>query len=389
MKWVDWTTGSTVWPFGALVPDEILYEFAGPAIFTKCIGLEDFLFYKSDEYSEGDYFIASSVTQEEIDALKCGRLSIRGALNKSKCYMFDVGIDLNVRRFERKPFSELSSLVPSSGVPLYANFNSAPDSVAQSISPLTFKFFGDELQDGLMPLDIFKNLVNDVYDVVRRSFIPPSLSLGKAAELLAFPMRQPVLGSLVIAIENPTIDVGRMRRRLNTKTLDPNLVLAEAEAEGARFVENVERAVEKAMSGRVTKTFARDNFSLLDNINEIVPSESSDISKLQISSSLGGRDIFVEMDREVGDRLRNAYKDVRDRPVDISGTIVGMMEKSRSIVLRNRFGRQITCYFASPVYDDLLARGEFVIGRRLLVSGAFQKRDHRDLMKVDGAPTLL
>lgn len=389
MKWADWTTGNTAWPFGTLVPDDVLYEFAGPAIFTKSIGLDDFLFYKSDEYSAGDYFVAVSVTPDEIDALKRGRLSIRGALNQAKCYIFDVDLDLNVRRFEQKKFSQLSSLLPSSGVPLYAKFKTAPDSVAQATSPLAFKFFGSELQDGLMPLDIFKNLVNDVYDVVRRSFVPPSLSVGKAADLLAFPMRQPVLASLLIAIDHPTIDVGRLRRRHNTKTLDPDQVLADAEAEGARFVQSVERTVDIAMSGKVTKTFARDNFSLLDNINEIVPGENSDVSKLQLSSSLGGQDIFVELDREVGERLRHAYKDVRDKSVDINGTIVGMMEKSRSLVLRNRFGRQITCYFASPIYDDLLARGELVIGRRLLVSGAFQKRDNRDLMKVDGAPKLL
>lgn len=389
MKWADWTTGNTAWPFGMLVPDDVLYEFAGPAIFTKSIGLEDFFFYKSDEYSDGDYFVAVSITLDEIDALKRGRLSIRGALNQSKCYIFDVDFDLNVRRFEQKRFSEVSSLLPSSGVPLYSKFKAAPDSVDQATSLLAFKFFGDELQDGLMPLDIFKNLVNDVYDVVRRSFVPPSLSMGKAADLLAFPMRQPVLASLLIAIDHPTIDVGRLRRRHSTKTLDPDQVLAEAEAEGARFVQSVERTVDIAMSGKVTKAFARDNFSLLDNINEIVPGENSDVSKLQLSSSLGGQDVFVELDREVGERLRHAYKDVRDKSVDVNGTIIGMMEKSRSLVLQNRLGRQITCYFASPIYDDLLARGELVIGRRLSVSGAFQKRDNRDLMKVDGAPKLL
>lgn len=389
MKWVDWTTGNTAWPFGTLVPDEVLYDFDGPAIFTQCVGLDNFLFYKSDEHGDGDYFVAVSISPEEIGALKSGRLSVRGALNQSKCWIFDVDLDLNIRRYEQKKISQLAALLPSNGVPLYAKYKTVPDSMDQATSPLAFKFFGDELKDGLMPLDLFKNLVTNVYDVVRRSFVPPSLSVAKVADSLAFPMRQPVLASLLIAIDHPSIDVSRLRRRDNTKFLDPNQVLAEAKALGVRFLESVERSVDVAMSGKITKTFARDNFSLLDNINDIVPGEYGDISKLQVSSYLGDRNIFFELDREAGEKLRHAYKEVRDSPIVIDGVIVGMIEKSRSVILRSNVGREVTCYFVRSIYDDLLARGELVIGRRLLVSGSFQARDYRDLIKVDGPPKLL
>jgi hypothetical protein len=388
MTWADWTTGNTAWRFGTLVPDEVLYEFQGPAIFIKTIGLDDFVFYKSDEHAGGDYFIAAPVDREEIAALKRGRLSMRGALSKPTCWLFDVDFDFGVRRFERIGTSQIASMLPSSGVPLYAGTRLAPDSIAQATSPLAFKFFGDELRDGFMPLDIFKNLITHVYDVVRQSFIPPSLSAGRSSDLLGFPLRQPLLASLLIPIDHPSIDVERLRRRQSTKFLDPEQVLADAEAEGARFVENVERTVDIAMSGKVTKTFAQDNFLLLENINEIMPAEHGDVSRLQVSSSLGGKNVFIELDREVGERLRHAYKDVRNKSVDITGAIVGIMEKSRSLVIRNRFGRETTCYFASPIYDDLLMRGELMIGRSLLVSGAFQKRSYRDLVTVDGVRLL-
>ena len=84
MKWTNWTTGQTCWSFGPLVPDEVLHDFFGPAIFTARIGLESFLFYKSGEYNDSDYFIATSVSQEETSALKGGHLSVRGALSKTK-----------------------------------------------------------------------------------------------------------------------------------------------------------------------------------------------------------------------------------------------------------------------------------------------------------------
>lgn len=388
MTWNDWSTGSRSWQFGPLVPDEVLYEDMGPAIFTSKIGLQTLLFYKSSEHSGGDFYVAVETSGESLDALKAGRLSVRGALTQSKCWMMDVDLDLKVQRFEQASFYKVSHLVPCPGVPLHARMKSAPDSVQQATSPLAFKFFGDELQDGLMPLDIFKNLVSNTYDVVRRLFVPPALSASKAGDLLAFPMRQPVLASLLIAIDHPSIDVGRLRRRHSTKNLDPKQLEREAEEEGAKFVESVEKTVELAASGRGMKTFARDNFTIFDNIADIVPGERGDVSKLQLSSYLAGQDVFVELDREVGERIRHVYKIVRDDTVNITGVVAGTINKSHLLILRPHRGREITCYIAPEVFNDLLARGELHSGRPLMLSGAFQKRVKRDLMNVEDVTLL-
>ena len=69
MTWGDWKTGATTWPFGTLIPDEVPYEFGGPAIFTKDIGLDKLLFFKSDEHLDGDYFVAVSLSSDELHAL--------------------------------------------------------------------------------------------------------------------------------------------------------------------------------------------------------------------------------------------------------------------------------------------------------------------------------
>jgi len=388
VKWKEWSTGSKSWQFGPLAPDEVLYEDMGPAIFTAKIGLQHLLFYKSAEHSDGDYLIAVETSPEALDALKAGRLSVRGALAQPKCWLLDVDLDLGVRRFEQASFSKVLRLVPGSGVPLHARMKAAPDSVQQATSPLAFKFFGDELRDGLMPLDIFKNLVTNTYDVVRRLFVPPALSASKAGDLLAFPMRQPVLASLLIAIDHPSIDVSRLRRRHSTKNLDPEQLEREAEEEGAKFVEGVERTVERAASGRAMKTFARDNFMILDNIADIVPGERGDVSRLQLSSYLAGQDVFLELDREVGERIKHAYKIVRDDTVDIRGIVAGTINKSHLLILRPDRGREITCYIAPEVFDDLLERGEINSGRRLMLSGSFQKRARRDLMHVEDVTLL-
>lgn len=383
MKWDHWSTGQTNWQFGQLRPDIVLFEYMGPAIFTAKIGLQDLLFYKSAEHDTGDYFIAVDTSAEVINALKAGRLSVRGALSQPKCWLMDVDLNLNVRRFDSAHFSEISSLIPEPGVPLFVHMKYAADTVEQANAPLAFKFFGDELQDGLMPLDIFKSLVTNTYDLVRRLFVPPALVATKAADLLAFPMRQPRLASLLIAIEHPEIDVGRMLRRHSTRNLDPRQLIEQAEQEGARFVEGIEKTVEKASSGRGMRTFARDNFALLDSLSDIVPSERGDVSRLQLSSYLAGQDVFLELDREVGERIKHAYRDVRDDTVNVLGSVAGTIEKSSILILRPDRGREITCYIASDIFNDLLARGELNSGRRMIVSGSFQKRVLRDLMNVE------
>lgn len=388
MNWKDWSSGSRNWNFGPLVPEEVLYEDMGPAIFTARIGLQSLLFYKSAEHDAGDYFVAVETTAEAIDALKSGRLSVRGALSQSQCWLIDADLDLAVQRFEQVSLRNVLPLIPGPGVALYARIKTAPDTVQQATSPLAFKFFGEELQDGLMPLDIFKNLVASTYDVVRRLFVPPALSAKKAGDLLAFPMRQPLLASLLIAIDHPSIDVSRLRRRHSVKNLDPELLEKQAEEEGAKFLEGVERTVERAASGRAMKTFARDNFTIFDNIADIVPGERGDVSRLQLSSYLAGQDIFLDLDREVGERIKHAYKIIRDDTVDIRGVVAGTIDKSHLLILRPFRGREITCYIAPEVFDDLLARGELNSGRALMLSGSFQKRARRDLMQVEDVTLL-
>lgn len=381
--WDDWSSGSRNWQSGPLVPDEVLYEYMGPAMFTTTVGLQSLLVYKSYESAKSDYFVAVETSSEIVAALKAGRLSVRGALSQPTVWLLDLDLDLDVQRFEQTSFRAVADIVPEGGTPLYSTMKPAADSLQQANSPLAFKFFGDELQDGLMPLDIFKTLVSNTYDFVRRLFVPPALIASKAGDLLAFPMRQPLLGSLILAIDHPEIDAGRMRRRFSTKNLDPKEVERQAEQEGAKYVEGVERTVERASSGKGMKTFARDNFMLLDNLSEIVPGERGDVSRLQLSSYLAGQNVFLDLDREVGERIKHAYKAVRDDTVDINGIVAGTINKSHLLILRPDRGREITCYIAPDVFNDLLARGELNSGRRLLLSGSFQKRVRRNLMQVE------
>ena len=389
MKWSDWTTGKKGWALGALSPDEVLYAFDGPAIFTCQIGLENYLFYKSDEHDEGDYFIAAGISIDELAAMKAGKLSVRGAFSQKSCWLLDVDLDLKVRRYEQQRSDDVSQLLPRPGIALRSSQKGAADSIDQVESPLAFKFYGDELTDRRMPLSTFRGLIDSVYHVVRRSLVPPSLSVGRDSEVIDFPIRPPQFASLLIAIEHPFVDETRLRSRERTKNMTAQELRAESEAEGVKFISQVERTVDVASSGKITKGFARENIHVLDAISEIIPDNDGDVSKLQLSSAFHGATTFIEVNRDLGERIHTARKSVRDRTTTINGVVVGLVQKSRTFLLRNRYGREVTCYVARPIYDRMLAAGEISVGRRLRVNGEFYQRDFRDLLKVEGTPTLL
>ena len=242
---------------------------------------------------------------------------------------------------------------------------------------------------GRMPLSTFRNLVNNIYDIVRESFVPLSLRNGRDNEFIDFPILQPAFSSLLIAIDHPTIDVPLMKRRYPNANLDPRDLQAESEAEGAKFIERFEKTVDIASTDKLSPAYAQENFGLLENIVSIMPAPDTNVSRLQLSSSLKGQQRFVDIDAKVGERIRVAYRGARDTPVSIAGKIIGMVRKSHTFILEDPKGRELTCHIVPEIYDDMLGNGDIVVGRRLQVSGDFQKRDRRDKLRVDSRPIVL
>lgn len=125
--WADWTSGHRNWPFGKLEPHESLYDFQGSAIFLKEVGVHTLLFFRSDIHDDGDFFVAAAVSDEERDALKEGRLSVRGAFTARTCWLFDVDFECGVRRYEQVASADIEPLLPPSGVALYPGLPRVPD----------------------------------------------------------------------------------------------------------------------------------------------------------------------------------------------------------------------------------------------------------------------
>lgn len=386
MNWGQWNTGSTTWPNGPLRPCEVLYEFYGPAIFTTVIGLEDFLLYKSDEHVNGDYYIAVHISEEEVTALKDGVVSLRGIFSKEKCWLLDVDFNMNVTRFERKNVSYIQTALPKSGVPLYSSQKRCPDSILQALSPFSFKFFGDDLLGGCMSFSRFNVLINNVYDLVRKTLIPQNIHEANSSSIMDFPIRQPIFASLLVPVERPIVDAVALTKKEAIKNLNPNDIINESERLGSNFVDVAEKTVERIAAKKLNSGYAKEHFLFFDAVDEIMPSEHSSVSKLQISSNILGRHSFLEVNREMGEEIRYLYREIRDENISVNGSVVGLVQKSKTFIIKASNGREVTCKVIPEIYDRMIREGYITVGRKVSVNGTYQKRSNRDFIKVDGEP---
>lgn len=385
-KWKPSTRWSSTEPVRV---EQMLYELDGPAIFTSRIGLDLLLFFKVEERKSSDVFLVARTTADEVTALEKGAVSVRGVLQKDENWLLELDLEDRILGFDRKPSDAFLSIMPPTRLPLYSDFKEAPDVAPSPTTPLVFKFTGPALSQRGMPLSVFKGLVESVYESVRRAIVPPSLSGGRSIELLDFPVRSLAFRSLLVPLGQPEIDETLLRKRSATRGLVPSHLIREAEIEGAKFAENVERTVEKASGGKLTKSYARQQIETLRSISDILPHERTDFSSMYFSSSLNLQTYSAYVDREVGDRIYETYKSVRGDPKRIVGKIVGQTEKSKRLLIRNRFGRETTVYLAPSIYDSMLAQGDLFIGQNLEFKGDLEKRSDRDLLKSDGRPKIL
>lgn len=88
VKWNLDATPTGALPGQTLQPVDVLYEFDEPLIFRAEIGLTDYLLNKVSGKNGKSIYLACETNGEVVDALKEGRLSVRGAFTAQK-YLID------------------------------------------------------------------------------------------------------------------------------------------------------------------------------------------------------------------------------------------------------------------------------------------------------------
>ncbi len=368
----------THWNGGKVVPRVVLYYYDGPTVFTANVGLTEFLFYKFDEDTNSDLFLIAPTNAKVVKALQDRTLSVRGALaNAHEFWIVDVARDQEVRRYWRINPEEIEpDLMPELGLALEPRQAPAADFVEQALSFFSARFTGENLTESSIPFMRFKNIIDAAYDSFRKIFPPPVVENRSLGRSLDFGLLQPKFSSLIIAIDKPNIDAVDAKRYLK-KDIDPDSFGGFFEKSRREFFDRMSELLREAEKGEIKKAYAVEHFDTLHQVNNIVPTTSSPIDRVEFRSQAPSLNP-VTLDDRLGDKFRSAYRVAELAPRQITGLIVDINEASGTMVIIDDGARQVTCVFDRTDYDGL----NVATGDRIRVRGNFIRRKRRDKIEV-------
>lgn len=383
--WIDRPRHSN-WNGGPVAPVDVLFEFEGPSIFISRVGFSDYIFLKQDEDEEVDFYLASPVYEEEIQALKNGRLSLHGAVSPSETFLIAVDSSWNVIEFQRWDYSDFKNILPKKGLGLSRKFGVVPDTLEQANAWVSFKFEGEAMSRKSMPLSTLKSLIDDVSEVARAVLMPGALSSGRNSRFFDLQVAPVRFSSLLIAIEEPKIDEGGLQRSKETKLLSVSNLMSEAEDKSAKFLDELNTATSLVGRGNgMSDDEVETHFEILDRIAHIIPTGRNDLSKLQISHYNGGRTQIVSIDKSLGDKLLAARASVEAPTRTIVGVVTEVNDSSRTFIIKDASDRHTTVAPGAR-YELMVENKMNRIGRVLLVKGKLWERARRDYMMLTADP---
>lgn len=382
-----WTVRSPTVGLGEvdrIKPRDVLYSYDGPCIFTARLGFVDCLFYKVDEADGTDLFLAALTTSEILNGLKLGALSMRGAFQfQERLWLLQVDRRLNVKRTWETDWENVpEEFRPDPGVGVIPTSIAPADSVEQASSYFSVRFSGPGLTQWTIPLGTLKGLVDNVYDAFRKIFPPPAVDQRAFTRSLDFKVYQPRLASLIIAMKEPVVDLGAIKKDLRDK-VDLVAVNQTFDASRTDFFNNMSHIVHEANKGDIKQGFAVEHFHTLSQINDLMPSEDGEISAVEFrANAIQAQASFVHIDDKIGDRIKNAFRVAERTKRRMAGTIVEVNAPSGTFVIADSHHRQTTCILQPNVFAQLNPS----VGMKVRLVGLFSKRPRRDIIYVDGMP---
>jgi hypothetical protein len=370
-----------------LSPTDVLYRYDTPLLFVAYMGFAEVLCYKLEELGRTDLYLVCPTSSKVIDALKNGKISIRGALNAPTYWIAECDGYKSTRQWSARREELPDDFLPESGLGLFQHFGTVPDSMQQVDAFISVKFAGPELSEEGIPLKTFKKLVDDVHDTVHKFFTPALLSGKRISSLFDFEIAPPQFASLLITIKEPVFDIDRIRRRSKSVS---NSIEADMRGEIAgdrdEFMLKAEELVARAENKQNVDGFVHDNYDFVGALNALSPTEGSGVSSvtLHADTRLGPKHVVIT--DVVAERIRSAHSAGQYKKIKIKGRIEEVNSPRRTFIIKTASDRQVTCAFPYEIYDLMEEEGDIRVGAKVAMTGDFRRRDRRDYIWVESRP---
>ncbi|TPK18074.1 hypothetical protein [Mesorhizobium sp. B2-5-7] len=374
-----------------ITPAVVLYEFDGPQIFVSRMGFVDVLFVKVDDDDDFERYLATYTSDGIIEAVLNGNISVRGAFLHEQCWIVDTDGYLAIRECWLCSRDDLpASYLPDRNVAIRVGFPPLPNSMAQAFAFFGMGFQGEQIDHRSMRFSILKRIIDESHDAARKILSPIYLS-GSRSSTFDFTVAQPEFGSLILSIKEPTINLQRAIKKSADSTVKPQVsnIQGEFVAQRSAFFDAMDEIVDEAEKGEISGSLAIERFSVLDQIQNVIPTGEGIIEDAEFSSYASGKTASLLVREEVGARLHRAFKTAEKNPIIEVGRVEIVNARRNSFVLLSSRGRLVTCYIEPESFANLKADPRFRTGARLSVRGLLTRRVLRDMLSVDGTPQLL
>ncbi|MDE3811642.1 hypothetical protein I7I49_15305 [Sinorhizobium meliloti] len=369
-------------------PRETLYEYDEPLIFRSTVGLVDLLLTKVARAQDKSIYLACQTDNRTVEALRAGRLSVAGAFDRKSYWIVALDNQSRIAAYWNRFREEVPKrFFAKPGLGLYHWHGIVPDSLEQSYALLAIKFKGSDLTEAGIPLGKLKSLVDKSFSTVRKLLTPTQL-INTRSSTFDVEVAPPKLASLVIAVKEPVINMRAVRRIPALNKYSKNDIELAVKARGEEFAKKLLEIQYLSKHHAMDDAYAEENFAYLDILSEILPDEDGFVSSVEFNTTGSDGLATVVFDRDDAGSIRDSVKAVEGREITEHGIVNGLITSSRTVRLRSVRGKDVTCVFASELYEHLLADPNFRVKGPISLTGRLTRRKKIDLMDVKAFRTV-
>lgn len=339
--------------FQPFEPEDILYEFDGPRIFTlRDTDQEPYLAYWSDGNDDFNRYVVVPTSAAILSSLRSGETSVLEALNQPRCWLCDVTHADQLLGCQRVEFSDIpQDCLPSVGTMLLPELEPL----------LTLRAVGDAIVPGHIPGSVIRSCVEGVqksFKFLSEFVLGKTPQQGRPDEFLRrlfdLPAQNLALGSFVISFRMP-IDEKNLFTATGQKSPE-----AETLEEVGRLLDKGLRWLTSAAGeeGVYSPEAPEEGEVLLRALKELTPSTQGHVEQFELRGRLlGSRSKPFTLNRDSRQRVNTAIRHRRLEPqiVTLRGRIRELDKDRMSFELRDMPEPPHTqrCVFEERLLDDV------------------------------------
>lgn len=363
MDWQINTPEFDTEPFIGVQPDEVLYEFDGPRVYTAQNSLGALLYYLADEADDVSRFVVAPTNAQVVERLRTGILSVRDALNQPWVWVLDLSFDGTPKNSWRCTLADIpDDALPRPGVMLWPHLEPV----------FALRVIGAGLSEGNVPASVIRQVIDGATTALKkiasRVFEGENRPKGRKANIIRqfydLPAQSFSYNSFEVAFKLPDPEQLKLPDGSTVEDLSGDF-----EEIGNQLQQALQWAITANPDSAATSEI---DLQLLEALEKLVPRQTGIVESVEVRGRIfKNAHQRYRLTRESSKRVSTALRKERstqERICHVSGVIPEMDKDNFTFTLRGTAdGREHCCSFPPELIDEILLA--FNTDQRVTVSG--------------------